>query len=72
MALVAAPVGNGKAVALTACVAGRLDTDTLPETACVAGKLETDTAPDTGCVAGKFVTDACRAWVLASTATDVG
>ena len=53
---VAAPEGSGNERALTAWVAGKFPTPTVPETGCVAGKLPTETEPETGCVAGKFPT----------------
>ena len=64
VASVVAPEGKGKDAALTACVAGKFETETeepvtetVPETGCVAGKLLTETVPDTGCVTGKFETE---------------
>ncbi len=69
LAAVAAPAGSGSAAAETACVAGRLETETEPtallpaDRATVAGKLRYYVAPaTTTCGKDNGLTTISRVW----------
>jgi hypothetical protein len=50
-------VSNVATVPVTACIDGRLETDTVPATVWVAGKLITLTVPLIACVSGQLATE---------------